>query len=178
MSDVQHTPTLTKFLVLHDDVVAVMKFICIRGDWFERWKFRGFPQPLQAMVERYLCLRPPPTKSLSNHCSWSISLLVVHHISAEAEISSLHELEIRRHSQRAYRFTVYALNLKCTLNRYWTVSTLSNNRCRKLRISLGVSVAGQARYCTLPVCKVTILYGDQFQRCREDFKIYLKTASK
>lgn len=93
MSDVQHTPTLTMFLVLHDAVAAVMNFVCIRGGGLVRTLEVSWFSSLSSddFVEPSVCLRPPSTKSLSNHHSCSIYLLVVHHISAEVEISSLHD---------------------------------------------------------------------------------------
>lgn len=155
--------------------IAAMKFICIRGGgtgssvrsfvvflrFFGRWwnatsacvRFLPNPYLITVHVTLLFCHTP--------HIGWSWNIAVTW----------------LKNKILDGVFKVH-FSLKCTLNRYRTVSTLPNNRCRKLRISLAVSVATQAWCCTLPACKVTILYCDQFQRCREDFRFYLKTVGR
>lgn len=94
MPDVKHTPTL-KFLVLYGAVVAVMNLICIGGGGLVRTlEDSWFSSASLDACGALRLLASTSYQSLTNHRSCSISLLVVHHISAEDEISSLHDLRI------------------------------------------------------------------------------------
>ena len=65
---------------------------------FEHWKFRGFPPFLQIDGGTVYLLAnkswPSVVKVLSSRCSCSIYLLIVSHITAAVEASSLHNLRI------------------------------------------------------------------------------------
>jgi hypothetical protein len=95
MSDVKHTPTL-KVLVLYDAVLAVMNFICIRGGLVRTLEVSWFSSASLDACGALHLFASTSYQSLTNHRSCSISLLVVHHISAEVEMSSLHDLRIRK----------------------------------------------------------------------------------
>jgi len=77
-----------------------MILTCIYGGerWFEPWRFRGFPQFLQIDGETVYLLanKPPPpvVKVVSSRSSCSVYLLIVSHIAAAVQISSLQNLRI------------------------------------------------------------------------------------